>query len=66
MTRKPKLVVYTRADGKWDWRLVAGNGQIVATSGGQGYERPGRAREMGERVVSGAFMFDAGALLPRR
>jgi uncharacterized protein YegP (UPF0339 family) len=39
--RRPKhtLVVYARADHRWAWRLVAPNGQCVATDGGQGYER---------------------------
>lgn len=30
--------VYKRADGLWAWRVVAENGNIVATDGGQGYE----------------------------
>jgi len=38
-----KAEVYRRLDGRWDWRIKASNGQIIATSGGQGYERPGRA-----------------------
>jgi uncharacterized protein YegP (UPF0339 family) len=30
--------IYHRADGLYDWRLVArANGEIVATSGGQGF-----------------------------
>lgn len=36
---KPELVFYKRADKRWAWRCVASNGQIVATDGGQGYER---------------------------
>jgi hypothetical protein len=35
-----KVQVFRRVDGKWDWRAVAGNGRIVATSGGQGYRKP--------------------------
>ena len=38
--------VYERPDGKWDWRLLAANGKIVATSGGQGYERRRVAEKM--------------------
>lgn len=34
-----KLEVYRRADGLWAWRLKAKNGRIIATDGGQGYER---------------------------
>lgn len=30
--------VFSRADGKHDWRIRAANGNIVATSGNQGYE----------------------------
>lgn len=29
--------IYEREDGKWDWRLLAANGEKVATSGGQGF-----------------------------
>lgn len=37
-TRHPDIVeVYVRTDGLWEWRRKASNGQIVATSGGQGY-----------------------------
>lgn len=31
--------LYRRSDGRWAWRVVAANGQVVATDGGQGYER---------------------------
>lgn len=31
--------VYQRTDGKWAWRIVADNGQITATDGGQGFSR---------------------------
>ena len=37
MKPRPYVEVYKRQDGLWDWRLNAANGQIVATSGGQGY-----------------------------
>ena len=37
MNKKPSVEVYQRADGLFDWRLRASNGQIIATSGGQGY-----------------------------
>lgn len=33
-----KVNHYVRLDGKWDWRATDANGNIVATSGGQGYE----------------------------
>lgn len=32
-----EFVIYRRADGLVDWRLEAANGEIVATSGGQGF-----------------------------
>jgi uncharacterized protein YegP (UPF0339 family) len=38
-----RLEYYRRADGKWDWRVVASNNRIVGTSGGQGYENKGDA-----------------------
>jgi uncharacterized protein YegP (UPF0339 family) len=51
---KQELQVYKRADGKTDWRLVV-NSDIVATSGGQGYESPADALEMGSAVVHGRY-----------
>lgn len=33
-----KVEFYQREDKKWAWRMVARNGNIVATDGGQGYE----------------------------
>jgi len=30
--------VYKRADDRWAWRVVAENGNIIATDGGQAYE----------------------------
>jgi uncharacterized protein YegP (UPF0339 family) len=30
---------YQRLDGKWEWRIKSSNGNIIATSGGQGYNR---------------------------
>lgn len=38
-------MVYQRADGLFDWRLRDGNGQIVATSGDQGYQSKSGAHE---------------------
>lgn len=43
--------VYQREDGLWDWRLVANNGRIVATSGNQGYARREKAVKMAARVM---------------
>lgn len=34
-----KIEFYRRTDGRLAWRLVAKNGQPIATDGGQGYER---------------------------
>jgi len=34
--RKPIVEKYEDAAGEWRWRLVASNGQIIATSG-EGY-----------------------------
>lgn len=48
---KPSMLVFRRRDGLYDWRLVAGNGQIVATSGSQGYTERNDAQEAVERVL---------------
>ena len=37
MTRPPRFIIYCDKSGRWRWRLVAGNGRIVADSG-QGYQ----------------------------
>lgn len=47
-----KLELYKREDGKWAWRLKGGNGQIVATDGGQGYENRGDAQRMAEGIIN--------------
>jgi uncharacterized protein YegP (UPF0339 family) len=48
-------VLYTRADGKWAWRLVADNGQIIAVDGSQGYEKEDDARTMADRIIGGYY-----------
>ena len=40
-----------RIDGLWEWRLIAANGQIVATSGMQGYTERNDALEGFERAA---------------
>ena len=47
--------LYERKDGLWDWRRRAVNGQIVATSGGQGYENEEFARHMAETRNPGIY-----------
>jgi len=47
--------VYQREDNKFDWRLKHENGNVVATSGGQGYETAGSAFEIGRRVISSGY-----------
>lgn len=42
--------IYKRSDGKYAWRVVAANGKIVATDGGQGYERRIDAQRMVTRL----------------
>ena len=49
-----KLEIYRRADGKWAWRLKAGNGQVVATDGGQGYENLGDVADITREIFSGS------------
>ena len=40
-----------RSDGLWDWRIIAANGEIVATSGGQGFTERNDAAEGMQRVL---------------
>lgn len=37
--RRCRKQFYQRTDGKWDWRVKSPNGNIIATSGNQGYDR---------------------------
>lgn len=46
---------FERADGRWGWRLIAGNGAIIATDGGQGYENRADCVRVGDAVVRGAY-----------
>ncbi len=43
---------YKRADGLWDWRLFASNGQIVSTSGGQGFTERNDAQEAVNMILN--------------
>lgn len=48
-------LVYKRKDGKWAWNLRANNGQIIATDGGQGYEKEADCRTIADAVVDGIY-----------
>jgi uncharacterized protein YegP (UPF0339 family) len=54
--------VYRRKDGKWAWKLIAENGQIIATDGGQGYEHRQDAFEMASTIIEGGYR-DAAILI---
>lgn len=43
-----------RRSQRWAWRLVAGNGRIVACSG-EGYANRAEAERMARLVVSGSY-----------
>jgi len=48
-----KFVVYTDSSGKYRWRLVARNGQTVASSG-EAFDSKANARRAAENVKSNA------------
>lgn len=48
------LSIYTRQDGKHDWRLRADNGEILCQSS-QGYESAVVAERMAIRIITGEF-----------
>jgi uncharacterized protein YegP (UPF0339 family) len=55
--RRARFEVYSRADGRWEWRLVSSNGKVMATSHGQGFRSKRdaqRAIESVRAVVSDA------------
>ncbi|MDQ3093016.1 MAG: DUF1508 domain-containing protein [Actinomycetota bacterium] len=48
-----KFVIYKDSRGKYRWRLVAGNGQTVASSG-EAFESQSNARRAAENVKDNA------------
>lgn len=56
------LEIYKREDGLFDWRLVAANGEIIATSGGQGYTERNDALEGAVRVAEAFGNLDFEAI----
>lgn len=52
----PRLETYRRTDGRWAWRLITENGNIIATDGGQGYENREDCDEIARKVVAGAYV----------
>ena len=48
---RPVFEIYRDAAGEWRWRLVAGNGRIVADSG-EGYSRKASARCAAARAAA--------------
>lgn len=49
--RQDRRTVFLRKDGLWDWHIVAPNGEIIATSGGQGFTERNDAAEAMDRAV---------------
>jgi uncharacterized protein YegP (UPF0339 family) len=47
--------IYQRNDDKWAFRVKAGNGEIVATDGSQGYSAKGDARSTLEKLMRGEY-----------
>ena len=58
-----RLEVFQRKDDRWAWRLLAANGQVIATDGAQGYEDEAECARMGARVVTGLYA-PAGLVAP--
>lgn len=50
-----QVEVYQRADDRWAWRLRSGNGQIIATDGGQGYENEADCARIATAIVDGDY-----------
>jgi uncharacterized protein YegP (UPF0339 family) len=46
LDREDGLEIFQRTDMRWDWRVFANNGNIIATSGNQGYENRGDAAQV--------------------
>jgi uncharacterized protein YegP (UPF0339 family) len=50
-TRKRYGEVFRDEAGKWRWRVIAGNGRIVASSGEAFYDLDNAARALGQADV---------------
>jgi uncharacterized protein YegP (UPF0339 family) len=61
----PNLEIYQRADRRWAWRLRAGNGAIIATDGGQGYEKRADCARIADAVISGMYAEEGCAAAAR-
>ncbi len=58
---------YARSDGKFAFRLKAGNGEIVATDGNQGYEARASVKStLTISVAQGGHTSPSGPCVPRR
>jgi len=47
--------VYQRSDGKYAFRVKAGNHEVVATDGGQGYDNAAAAKSTLQKLMSGDY-----------
>lgn len=48
--------VWKRGDDKWVYRVVASNGQIVSTDGGQGYENKDDAATILQKLFGAVYI----------
>lgn len=60
----PCIEVYERADEKFAWRLRAANQQIIATDGGQGYDKKADAVSMADRIIRKGEFVDVSIWQP--
>jgi uncharacterized protein YegP (UPF0339 family) len=47
--------IYARSDGKYAFRVKAGNHEIVATDGGQGFDDKADAKDTLEKLMRGDY-----------
>ncbi len=47
--------VFKRHDGKFAFRILAANGQIIATDGGQGYDHRTDAKATLQKLMKGDY-----------
>lgn len=50
-----ELDIYQRTDKRWAWRLIAGNGQTIATDGSQGYENRADCARIATAIITGLY-----------
>jgi hypothetical protein len=48
-------LVYERPDGRWTWRLISGDSEVLAHGSSQGFDTEKEARIAADEIIGGGF-----------